>query len=191
MILGSTLLNKRHSPFASPLGADSIQPASIDLTLADEYLIPVGPVGGVWRQGSPIEYTKHKGVFVLGPHKFVLARTVETVELSRSESGLIEGRSSIGRSGLFIHNAGWVDPGFFGTITLELYNANDYAIELVAGTRICQLVLIETVGCDQLYQGKYQGQVGPMGYKADSTTESLFADAEDSLGRRLTIGVPL
>ena len=152
------------------------------------YLAPVAPVGGVWRQGDPIEYTKHKGAFVLGPHKFVLARTLETVELSGSESGLIVGRSSIGRSGLFVENAGWVDPGFFGTITLELYNANDYAIELVAGTRICQLVVLKTIGCDQPYQGKYQGQVGPMGYKADSKTASLFADAEDRLERRLTIG---
>ena len=31
---------------------------------------------------------------------------------------------------LFIQNAGWVDPGFKGEITLELYNANRCAIEL-------------------------------------------------------------
>jgi dCTP deaminase len=190
MIFGSQLLATGR--FVYPLGADSIQPASIDLTLADEYLIPVEPANGIWKQGSPIEYIKHKGVFVLGPKKFVLARTVETVELTNQYSGLIEGRSSIGRSGLFIHNAGWVDPGFFGTITLELYNANDYAIELVGGTRICQLVVLETAGCDHPYRGKYQGQVGPMGYRADAlTAPNLFDDAEDSLGRRLAIGMPL
>jgi len=41
---------------------------------------------------------------------------------------------------LFIQNAGWVDPGFKGEITLELFNANRCAIELKAGRRVGQLV---------------------------------------------------
>ncbi|WP_306298989.1 hypothetical protein [Bacillus sp. OV166] len=51
-------------------------------------------------------------------------------------TAFVEGRSSIGRLGLFIQNAGWVDPGFEGHITLELYNANRVPIELRAGRRI-------------------------------------------------------
>lgn len=42
--------------------------------------------------------------------------------------------------GLFIQNAGWVDPGFEGKITLELFNANRCAIRLDVGRRVGQLV---------------------------------------------------
>ncbi|MEC2647000.1 dCTP deaminase domain-containing protein, partial [Bacillus thuringiensis] len=69
-----------------------------------------------------------------------------------------------GRMGLFIQNAGWVDPGFEGQITLELYNANRLPIKLIKGWRICQLVFAEM---DQFaenpYRGKYQGQVNATG----------------------------
>jgi len=46
----------------------------------------------------------------------------------------------IGRMGIFIQNPGWVDPGFEGQITLELFNANRLPIRLSEGRRICQLV---------------------------------------------------
>ena len=60
-------------------------------------------------------------------------------------TAFVEGRSSLGRLGLFIQNAGWVDPGFQGEITLELFNANRCAIEL------------------DPYEGKYQRQRGATG----------------------------
>ena len=63
-----------------------------------------------------------------------------------------------------ILSAGWVDPGFCGEITLELYNANRCAIELQSGRRIGQLVFAKM---DQEalhpYRGKYQGQRGAAG----------------------------
>ena len=74
------------------------------------------------------------------PGQFVLATTMEYFELPDDLTAFVEGRSSLGRMGLFIQNAGWVDPGFKGEITLELYNANRCAIELKAGRRIGQLV---------------------------------------------------
>lgn len=166
MILGSQLL--RDGGFAAPLVEDSIQPSSIDLRLADEFLEPIAPDAKVWRLGSPIWYLKRRGPYVLAPRSFALGRTIEQVTLDEHHSGVIEGRSSIGRAGLFIQNAGWVDPGFVGTITLELYNANDYSIELVPGERICQLVVMETRGCDRPYRGKYQGQRYVEGYRPDA-----------------------
>ena len=57
-------------------------------------------------------------------HSFLLATTMEYIEIPNYITAFVEGRSSIGRIGLFIQNAGWVDPGFKGRITLELYNAN-------------------------------------------------------------------
>jgi len=84
----------------------------------------------------------------------------------------VEGRSSIGRMGLFIQNAGWVDPGFEGMITLELYNANSLPIKLQAGRRIGQFVICEmTTPADEPYNGKYQGQNKTIGSR-------VFKDVE-------------
>ena len=77
---------------------------------------------------------------------------------------VVEGRSSLGRLGLFIQNAGWVDPGFHGEITLELFNANRCAIKLQAGRRIGQLVFARMDrAARNPYCGKYQGQRGATG----------------------------
>jgi dCTP deaminase len=74
--------------------------------------------------------------------------------------------------GLFIQNAGWVDPGFEGEITLELYNANRLPIRLEKGRRICQLVFaqMDDIALNP-YQGKYQGQRKAMGSR-------IFMDEE-------------
>ena len=70
--------------------------------------------------------------------------------------------SSIGRLGLFIQNAGWVDPGFKGTLTLEIFNANrNVPIVLYPGMPIGQIIfqyLKEPV--IHGYDGKYQNQQG-------------------------------
>jgi dCTP deaminase len=90
--------------------------------------------------------------------------TRETIRLPENITAFVEGRSSIGRIGLFIQNAGWVDPGFAGTITLELYNANRLPIRLNSGRRICQIVFAlvdEPAGVP--YRGKYQNQRDAVG----------------------------
>lgn len=81
--------------------------------------------------------------YILLPGQFVLATTMEYFELPDNLTAFVEGRSSLGRMGLFIQNAGWVDPGFKGEITLELFNANRCAIELNAGRRVGQLVFAQ------------------------------------------------
>lgn len=78
--------------------------------------------------------------YILLPGQFVLATTMEYFELPDNLTAFVEGRSSLGRMGLFIQNAGWVDPEFKGEITQELFNANRYAIEINAGRRVGQLV---------------------------------------------------
>ena len=102
--------------------------------------------------------------YILLPNQFVLATTMEYFHLPDDLTAFVEGRSSLGRMGLFIQNAGWVDPGFHGEITLELYNANRCAIELKAGRRIGQLVFAKMDSpAIHPYQGKYQGQKGATG----------------------------
>ena len=50
------------------------------------------------------------------------------------------GRSSWGRLGLVIATATMIQPGFHGTITLELTNVGNVPLVLLPGTRIAQLV---------------------------------------------------
>jgi|Wag4MinimDraft_13_1082653.scaffolds.fasta_scaffold00006_22 dCTP deaminase len=170
---------------------NQIQPASIDLKLNNsfkilkptkferdelEYLTFAGaekPYTEAIRMDKSNKFEEITGHrVIIKPHSFVLASTKEWIELPNYISGAVEGRSSVGRIGLFIQNAGWIDPGFKGQITLELYNANEFPVVIEAGRRICQLVLKKT---DEPvlnpYHGKYNGQKG--------ATESRIERDED------------
>lgn len=160
----------------SPLSEESIQPASIDLRLGSHYLSVESSEMDCISLSSEIKYRDLEGeTLIIPPHSFLLATTQEYVKLPNDMTAFVEGRSSIGRIGLFIQNAGWVDPGFKGQITLELYNANALPIKLEAGRRICQLVLCKMdKAALNPYNGKYQGQ-------KLSTGSRVFKDTESSL----------
>lgn len=161
-----TLLNNGVLKIA-PLEQNQIQPASVDIRLGDTFSIVEDSHTGIITLENEIKYKTIKtDTYVLLPGQFVLATTMEYFDLPDDLTAFVEGRSSLGRMGLFIQNAGWVDPGFCGEITLELYNANRCAIELKAGRRIGQLVFakMENAALNP-YNGKYQGQRGATGSK--------------------------
>jgi dCTP deaminase len=148
-----------------PLAENSIQPASVDCRLGDHFLVVEDKNMGILTLDSEILYREFEGESItLPPHSFLLATTQEYVRLPHNITAFVEGRSSIGRIGLFIQNAGWVDPGFEGNITLELYNANSLPIRLEVGRRICQLVFcFMDQAAGKPYAGKYQGQQRAVG----------------------------
>ena len=150
-----------------PLEDLQIQPASVDITLGNTFSIIEDLPGGIIVPKSDIAYkviTTDK--YLLLPGQFVLATTREYIKLPNNLTAFVEGRSSWGRLGLFIQNAGWVDPGFEGEITLELFNANKCAIELSEGLRIGQLVFAQMKrDAEKPYVGKYQGQKTATGSK--------------------------
>ncbi|KKP36877.1 MAG: deoxycytidine triphosphate deaminase, dCTP deaminase [Candidatus Peregrinibacteria bacterium GW2011_GWF2_33_10] len=77
---------------------------------------------------------------IIQPQEFVLGVTMETLKLPDDLVARCEGRSSLGRIGLIIHStAGFIDPGFEGTITLEITNINRMPLALYPGMRIGQL----------------------------------------------------
>lgn len=151
----------------SPLDEQQIQPASVDVRLGDTFSIVEDSSSGIITMESEIRYkTIQTDTYLLLPGQFVLATTMEYFVLPDDLTAFVEGRSSLGRMGLFIQNAGWVDPGFRGEITLELYNANRCAIELKAGRRVGQLVFAKMdQPAENPYCGKYQGQTGATGSK--------------------------
>lgn len=150
-----------------PLEKEQIQPASVDIRLGHTFSVVEDSSAGIITLEHEIHYkTIQSDSYLLLPNQFVLATTMEYVSLPDNITAFVEGRSSLGRMGLFIQNAGWVDPGFQGEITLELYNANRCAIELKAGRRIGQLVFARMDNAAlRPYNGKYQGQRGATGSK--------------------------
>ncbi|AOM81889.1 dCTP deaminase [Salisediminibacterium beveridgei] len=145
-----------------PMTEEQVQPASIDLRLGAHFLVIDDHLSTKLSLTSEAAYREidvgERGSIVIPPQSFLLATTKEYIEIPTSLTAFVEGRSSIGRLGLFIQNAGWVDPGFKGRITLELYNANRLPIELDINRRICQLVLAEVDRNAEPYEGKYLNQ---------------------------------
>ena len=148
-----------------PLTPEQIQPASIDIRLGNSFRIVEDSPAGMIDMENEIRYKAITAdTYILLPSRFVLATTMEYFHLPDHLTAFVEGRSSLGRMGLFIQNAGWVDPGFEGEITLELYNANRCAIVLKAGRRVGQLVFAQMDGrAAAPYCGKYQRQRGATG----------------------------
>lgn len=110
------------------------QPASIDLRLGDQFL-----VGAAYNESlAPARYWN--GTFYIEPGQFVLATTLERIRIGRHYVGQLNGKSSWGRKGLLIHaTAGFVDPGFTGQLTLEMYNLRQSRIPLEPGVTIAQI----------------------------------------------------
>lgn len=151
----------------SPLEDIQIQPASVDITLGNTFSVLENVKSGIIVPNNSFLYnTFTTEKYLLLPGQFILATTREYISLPDNLTAFVEGRSSWGRLGLFIQNAGWVDPGFQGEITLELFNANQYAIELTSGLRIGQLVFAKMkYDARNPYSGKYQGQRAATGSK--------------------------
>lgn len=156
-----------------PLRENSIQPASVDCHLGRHFLVVEDRKMSTISLDTEIHYREiEDDEITIPPHSFLLATTEEYIKLPDNLVAFVEGRSSIGRIGLFIQNAGWVDPGFEGNITLELYNANSLPIRLQAGRRICQLVFgrLDHAAMNP-YRGKYQGQKRTTGSRVYQDSE--------------------
>ena len=147
-----------------------VNPASINLRIGNTFLTPV-LTGFPVRLGDKVEYKqteiKEDEYFLLEPGKFALATTKECVNIPADLAAFVQGRSSIGRVGLQVQNAGFVDPGFHGHITLELKNDSPNTIAIWPGYPVAQIVLITAVDVETAYHGKYNGQVEATGSRMD------------------------
>jgi dCTP deaminase len=107
--------------------------------------------------------------YSLGPHKFVLGKTMERVELPLIDDGpclaaRVEGKSSYARCGLLVHfTAPTIHAGFAGTVTLELINFGPFPISLYPGAPICQLIIEQVSGKPLRNDSQFQNQTHPSG----------------------------
>ncbi len=131
-------------------GCRGVGPASVDVYLGDTLALTDGTQWCIGVDG-----------WVLSPGEFLLASTVEHVGIPDNIACQVHGCSSIGRTGLQIHTAGWVDPGFEGQLTLEISNLGDQDYTLRTGQRIAQLTFCYLNSPTRHpYRGRYQNQRG-------------------------------
>ena len=123
-----------------------VQPASVDLRLGGSFRVFHNHrAAAIDLRDPPTNLTEEVVIegdepFVIHPGEFALGRTQEYVEIPDDLVSRIEGKSSLGRLGLIVHaTAGFVDPGFKGTLTLEITNLTRVPIKLYDGLPIAQL----------------------------------------------------
>ena len=149
-----------------------VQPASVDLRLGDSFRVFHNHrAPAIDLREPPGNLTEEVAVgpsdsFVIHPGEFCLGRTLEWVELPNDIVARIEGKSSLGRLGLIVHaTAGFCDPGWKGTLTLELNNLTRVPIKLYPGLLIAQLSFMTLDRVAQRPYGSpelgshYQGQM--------------------------------
>ncbi len=164
-------------------GAISIEPrpapasfatSSVDLRLGDTFTVFGAPLPGteisvMVGQADPEETARRYGNVVnvpidsyieLRPNTFALAYTMERVALPLNLAARVEGKSSVARWGLSIHQtAPTIHAGFEGHIRLEIANIGPFVCRLTPGTQICQLIIEElrTVPVEPL-RSRFQNQ---------------------------------
>jgi dCTP deaminase len=138
-----------------PYDDSRLNPNSYNLTLHDELLTYEEVVLDMAQQNRTRRIRIPKDGLVLTPQKLYLGRTAERTE-THNYVPMIEGRSSIGRLGLFVHvTAGFGDVGFCGYWTLEMFAIQP--IRIYPGVPICQIFYHQIAGdiveyCSNKYQ---------------------------------------
>ncbi|MDL2225247.1 dCTP deaminase [Eubacteriales bacterium OttesenSCG-928-M02] len=139
----------------TPYDAERLNPNSYNLTLHNELLVYDAPVLDMRVENQASRILIPAGGLLLEPNRLYLGRTAEFTE-TKNLVPMLEGRSSIGRLGLFIHvTAGFGDVGFRGYWTLEIFCIQP--IRIYPGVQICQIYYHTLLGeYDSYTGGKYQ-----------------------------------
>jgi len=138
-----------------PFAESRLNPNSYNLTLHDELLVYEEVVLDMREPNRTRRLRIPQEGLVMTPQRLYLGRTVERTE-THNFVPMIEGRSSIGRLGLFVHvTAGFGDVGFCGYWTLEMFAIQP--IRIYPGVPICQIFYHQIAGDITEYaSNKYQ-----------------------------------
>lgn len=173
MILTDTQIIKWASDGGiTPFNINHVNPASIDICLGDTWIdvqypeFGEFPVGKLYKPSAvhDIMYSVLASFSLWKQHRpsAVLAVTKEYISIPDDMAAEIKLKTTPTRKGLGHPVADWIDPGFYGKLTLMLNAVND--IELQPRQRICQLVLhklSEPVSKSYRVTGHYNGKLSP------------------------------
>jgi dCTP deaminase len=163
--------------FTPAIVSGQIASSAVDLRLGNQFTTFRPPVPGVRTEIDVAEMENPEDViarygdtqilgpneyFLLEPGQFVLTYTLEYVGMPNYLAARVEGRSSLARLGISVHQtAPTVHATFEGQLRLEISHDGPYPCRLRPGQRICQLV-IERLGSpaltalDSSFQGQHQ-----------------------------------
>ena len=168
-----------------PFDDSRLNPNSYNLTLHDELLTYEEVVLDMRQPNRFRRLRIPEDGLVLNPQQLYLGRTAERTE-THNLVPMIEGRSSVGRLGLFVHvTAGFGDVGFCGFWTLEMFAV--HPVRVYAGVPICQIFYHEIAGPISEYASdKYQ-------HNADIQPSLLFKELnpDGAADPQLTLGFGL
>ncbi len=144
-----------------------IQPFNLDQVNPNSYNFKLGKTI-IYYKNHTIDTKKKQEVlsielgedgFILEPNRIYLAHTEEVMG-SDYYVPIIRARSSTARLGLFVHiTADLIDIGSLNQWTLQLYAVQP--VKVYPGMQLGQVTFWETFGTVELYNGKYQGLMGP------------------------------
>lgn len=161
MILSGLEIKKRlgNDIVIEPYHEKNLNPNSYNLTLHNELLLYRENELDMGKENLVERVTIPEEGYVLRPGRIYLGQTREYTE-TRNLVPMLEGRSSVGRLGLFVHvTAGFGDIGFKGYWTLEIFPVQP--IRIYSGVGIAQIFYHTIIGEYQEYQsGKYQNNRG-------------------------------
>lgn len=145
-----------------PFNKEQINPNSYNLLLHNELVVYDNPVLDMKLDNPKRSLVIPEEGITLKPNKLYLGRTVEYTE-SQEFVPMLEGRSSVGRLGLFVHvTAGFGDVGFKGYWTLEIFCVQP--IKVYPFVPVCQIYYHTIKGEYSPYNsGKYQNNKGIQG----------------------------
>ena len=161
MILSGKQIEKElnENIFIEPFNASQLNPNSYNLKLHHELMVYDETNLDMQKANTASQMTIPEEGLLLETNKLYLGRTMEH---TRTENfvPMLEGRSSVGRLGLFVHiTAGFGDVGFSGYWTLEMFCVQP--IRIYAGSEICQIFYHSIEGSFEKYSsGKYQNNQG-------------------------------
>lgn len=142
-----------------PYDESRINPNSYNLSLANELLMYDDTLLDMKKENKTTKIVIPEDGLILEPDKLYLGRTNEFTRTDYYVP-MLEGRSSTGRLGLFIHvTAGFGDIGFAGYWTLEIFCVQP--IKIYPNVEICQIYYHNILGdYDRYKSGKYQNNTG-------------------------------
>ncbi len=154
-----------------PFCPSRLNPNSYNLRLFNELLVYNEMELDMKKENKAHQLIIPEEGLLLEPNKLYLGRTVEYTETDQFVP-MLEGRSSIGRLGLFIHvTAGFGDVGFKGYWTLEIFCVQP--IRIYPNVEICQIYYHSILGEYEHYvSNKYQNN-------KSIQTSMLYKDFKD------------
>ena len=156
MILSGQAIRERLGTdiLIDPFDESQLNPNSYNLALHDELIVYEEVVLDMAKANRVRRIPIPSGGLVLSPNQLYLGRTVERTTTHQLVPQ-IEGRSSVGRLGLFVDvTAGFGDVGFSGFWTLEIFAVQP--VRIYPGVPICQIFYHELTGEVEEYVSKYQ-----------------------------------